>query len=50
VVGFRILEVYLGGSFANLAALSTVLTLVSLIVIIPVLIFSKRKVGPAASI
>jgi iron(III) transport system permease protein len=45
VVGFRILEVYEGASFSTLAALSTVLTLVSAIVIIPVLAFSKRRAG-----
>lgn len=50
VVGFRILEVYLGGSFASLAALSTVLTLVSILVIAPVLIYSKRRMGTAAPI
>jgi iron(III) transport system permease protein len=47
VVGFRILEVYLGGSFAGLAALSTMLTITSLMVIAPVLIFAKRRLGAA---
>jgi len=50
VVGFRILEVYLGGSFATLAAISTILTLVSVIVIVPVMMFSKRRAGAAAQI
>lgn len=50
VVGFRILEVYLGGSFASLAALSTILTFISIIVIVPVMIFSKRRAGTAAPI
>lgn len=50
VVGFRILEVYQGGSFATLAALSTVLTLVSILVIVPVMMFSKRKAGATAAV
>lgn len=45
VVGFRILEVYQGGSYASLAAISTVLTLVSTLVVVPVLVFSKRRAG-----
>ena len=50
VVGFRILEVYQGGSYASLAALSTVLTLVSILVIVPVLVFSKRRAGTTATL
>lgn len=50
VVGFRILEVYQGGSYASLAAISTVLTLVSILVIVPVLVFSKRRAGTSATL
>jgi len=50
VVGFRILEVYQGGSYASLAAISTVLTLVSILVIVPVLVFSKRRAGTTATL
>jgi iron(III) transport system permease protein len=43
VVGFRILDVYQGGSFAMLAALSTLVTLVSAVVIIGLMMFSRRR-------
>jgi len=43
VVGFRILEVYQGGSFATLAALSTVLTLVSAAIVVLMLVVTRRS-------
>jgi iron(III) transport system permease protein len=43
VVGFRILEVFEGASYASLAALSTVLTFVSMIVIVVLLIVTRRR-------
>lgn len=43
VVGFRILEVFEGASYASLAALSTVLTLVSMIVIVLLLVLTRRR-------
>lgn len=42
VVGFRILEIYEGGNFATLAALSTILTLISAVVVTALMIFTKR--------
>lgn len=42
VVGFRILEIYEGGNFATLAALSSILTLISAIVVTALMIFTKR--------
>lgn len=45
VVGFRILEVYQGGSFATLAALSTVLTLVSAAIVVALLVLTRRTRG-----
>ena len=42
VVGFRILEVFNGGSYATLAALSSVLVLVSALILVVVLWLSKR--------
>lgn len=42
VVGFRILEVYQSGSFATLATLSTVLTLISTLVIVALMLVSRR--------
>jgi iron(III) transport system permease protein len=42
VVGFRILEIYEGGNFATLAALSSVLTLISAVVVTSLMIFTKR--------
>lgn len=43
VVGFRILEIYTGASFAELAALSSLLTVVSSTVVGAVLILSRRR-------
>ena len=43
VVGFRILEVFETASYASLAALSSVLTLVSMIVIVGLLLFTRRR-------
>jgi iron(III) transport system permease protein len=43
VVGFRILEVYQGGSFATLAALSTALTLVSAAIVVAMLALTRRN-------
>lgn len=43
VVGFRILEIYLNGSYAELAALATVLTLISCVVVVFVLVFARRR-------
>lgn len=43
VVGFRILEVFNGGSYALLAALSTVLVLVTGTVLVLVLWYTRRK-------
>jgi iron(III) transport system permease protein len=42
VVGFRILEVFEGASYASLAALSTVLTAISAIVIAALLVYTRR--------
>jgi len=42
VVGFRMLEVFNGGSYATLAALSTVLVVISGVVVTFVLWLSKR--------
>lgn len=42
VVGFRILEVFNGGSYATLAALSSVLVIVSGLILVVVLWLSKR--------
>ena len=42
VIGFRILEIYQNGSYAELAAISTFLTLVSAVIVIAVLIVSRR--------
>ena len=42
VVGFRILEVYQGGSFATLAALSTALTLVSATIVVAMMALTRR--------
>lgn len=43
VVGFRILEIYQNGSYATLAALSTVLTLISCAVVLVVMVLSRRS-------
>lgn len=43
VVGFRILEIYQNGSFSLLASLSTVLTVISAVIVIGVLVFSRRS-------
>jgi iron(III) transport system permease protein len=43
VVGFRILEIYDGSSFATLAALSSVLTLITAVVIATLLMLSRRR-------
>ena len=43
VVGFRILEVFEGASYASLAALSTVLTMVSFAVIMALLFFTRTR-------
>jgi iron(III) transport system permease protein len=43
VVGFRILEIYDGASFATLAALSSVLTLITAMVIAALLALSRRR-------
>ena len=43
VVGFRILEVFEGASYASLAALSTVLTFVSMIVIVLLLVLTRKR-------
>lgn len=42
VVGFRILEIYQNGSYAQLASLSTALTVISAVIVIAVLIISRR--------
>ena len=42
VVGFRILEIYQNGSYAQLAALSFTLTLISAFIVIVVLFISRR--------
>jgi len=42
VVGFRILEVFEGASYASLAALSTVLTLICAVVIAALLVYTRR--------
>lgn len=42
VVGFRILEVFNGGSYALLAALSTVLVVITGVVLTAVLAYSRR--------
>ena len=52
VVGFRILEVYQSSSFATLAALSTVLTALCVVVIVALLVFSRghiRRIPALAS-
>ncbi|GAB3428840.1 ABC transporter permease [Actinophytocola sediminis] len=43
VVGFRILEIYQNGSYATLAALSTVLTAISCVVVLVVMVLSRRS-------
>ncbi len=43
VVGFRILEVYQGGSYALLAALSTVLVLITCTVLVIVMTYTRRR-------
>jgi iron(III) transport system permease protein len=43
VVGFRILEVFNGGSYALLAALSTVLVLITATVLVLVMVYARRK-------
>jgi iron(III) transport system permease protein len=43
VAGFRILEIYQGASYAILAALSIVLTLIMLVVILAVSLFIRRR-------
>jgi iron(III) transport system permease protein len=50
VVGFRILEVYQGGSFATLAALSTVLTVVSAAIVVLLLALTRRRSRQAPAI
>lgn len=42
VIGFRILEIYQNGSYAELAAISTFLTVVSAVIVIGVLVISRR--------
>jgi len=42
VVGFRILEIYQNGSYALLASLSTALTVISAVIVIVVLVISRR--------
>ena len=42
VVGFRILEVFNGGSYALLAALASTLVLVTAVILVAVLWLSKR--------
>ncbi len=42
VVGFRILEIYQNGSYALLASLSTALTVISAVIVIAVLLISRR--------
>ena len=42
VVGFRILEIYQNGSYAQLAALSFALTLISAFIVVTVLFISRR--------
>lgn len=41
VIGFRILEIYQNGSYAELAAISTFLTVLSAVIVIGVLVLSK---------
>ena len=43
VAGFRILEIYQGASYAALAALSIVLTMIMLVVILAVSLFIRRR-------
>jgi iron(III) transport system permease protein len=43
VLGFRILDVFNGGSFALLASLSTVIVAISAIVVILALAYGRRK-------
>ncbi|MFW6091002.1 MAG: ABC transporter permease [Actinomycetota bacterium] len=43
VVGFRILEVYQGGSYALLAALSTVLVAITCTVLVVVIVYTRRR-------
>lgn len=43
VVGFRILEIYEGASYPLLASLSTLLTAITSVVLIAVLIFTRRR-------
>jgi iron(III) transport system permease protein len=50
VVGFRILEVYQGASFAKLAALSTVMTLISVAVVVLLLAFGRTRMGGAVGV
>lgn len=42
VIGFRILEIYQNGSYAELAAISTFLTVLSAVIVIGVLVLSKK--------
>lgn len=42
VIGFRILEIYQNGSYAELAAVSTFLTVLSAVIVIGVLVVSRR--------
>lgn len=42
VVGFRILEIYQNGSYALLASLATALTVISAVIVILVLVISRR--------
>jgi iron(III) transport system permease protein len=42
VIGFRILEIYQNGSYAELAAVSTFLTALSAVIVIGVLVVSRR--------
>jgi iron(III) transport system permease protein len=43
VVGFRILEIFENGTYPLLAALATVLTAISSVVVIVVLVGSRRR-------
>jgi iron(III) transport system permease protein len=50
VVGFRILDIFQNGSYALLAALATVLTGINLLIVLAVMVVSRRgvRVGIAA--
>lgn len=46
VIGFRILEVFTAASYANLAALSVMLSMITTTVLVVVLAFTRRRTGP----